>query len=404
MFRCKDLMMLPSFSKVKLISGQSGLSNTIRWVYKPENMNFSKWVRGHELLIVSAPVIRTNEFDLMKLLKKATSLQMSGMLLLVGNHYIESIPDDIISYSNKNSFPIFSMSAKVPLIDIFEEIGHAIAYDDQSSSGDSALFTDVVFGNAFDTDKFIDKCAKYDYDITGRQRMFIIRLESTAMAQSYDYENILEIIKKCFEKAKINVIATRFGSSCVGALKAETADDEKNDDIQKANDEVSCIKEVYLDIKNSINSIYDGWTIGMGVGSACTYPDKLHDSYAAASECIKILEKLSAGNGVYVHEEIGMYSIFMKSADKTYIHEFVEYTLGELIAYDKKSNAELVRTLRCYLWNECSLLGTSNELHTHRNTIKYRVKRIEEITGKSLDSAAVRLEFMNALLCMMLCF
>ena len=42
MFECKDLLTLPSMAQAKIIAGKSGLSNSIRWVYKPENMNFAK--------------------------------------------------------------------------------------------------------------------------------------------------------------------------------------------------------------------------------------------------------------------------------------------------------------------------------------------------------------------------
>lgn len=48
MFQCKDLLTLPSMAKARIIAGKSGLSNRIRWVYKPENMNFAKWVKGQD--------------------------------------------------------------------------------------------------------------------------------------------------------------------------------------------------------------------------------------------------------------------------------------------------------------------------------------------------------------------
>ena len=131
MFRCRDLMMLPSMAEAKLISGQGGLDRLIRWVYKPEDMHFAKWVRGNELLIISVPVIKSRDFDLRKLLNQAVKLRMAGMLLLVGEKYITQIPADVISCSNIKRFPIFCISGEIPLIDIFEEIGHAIAYDDE---------------------------------------------------------------------------------------------------------------------------------------------------------------------------------------------------------------------------------------------------------------------------------
>ena len=49
MFRCKDLLLLPSMAKARPLAGKEGMNNLIRWVYKPEDMNFSKWVHGNEL-------------------------------------------------------------------------------------------------------------------------------------------------------------------------------------------------------------------------------------------------------------------------------------------------------------------------------------------------------------------
>ena len=139
MFQCKDLLTLPSMAKARIIAGKSGLSNRIRWVYKPENMNFAKWVKGQELLIISTPVIQSKDFDLQAVIKKAKKLDMAGALLLVGDKYIASIDSTIISYSNLNDFPIFVISGEIPLIDIFEEIGHAIAYNKDSEDRKSVV-------------------------------------------------------------------------------------------------------------------------------------------------------------------------------------------------------------------------------------------------------------------------
>lgn len=432
MFRCKDLMMLPSFARVKLISGQRGLSNSIRWVYKPENMNFSKWVRGHELLIVSAPVIRTKDFDLMDLLKKSVKLKMAGMLLLVGDHYIESIPGEVISFSNKNGFPIFAMPASIPLLDIFEEIGHAIAYDDKSSTRCGELLMDVICGNSLDENIFKEKCLKYGYDISGQQRMFIFRIRSASMSETYDTEDTLEIINACFEDTGIPVMTASFTGSYIGCLSEGTHTIEEikavcgavqkkltgsgsmsdgcvGDDVSETlvgTGEINACTAVHTESKDIDRLAEAGKknaaVVYMGIGSTVQNPAQLHDSYLKASDCMKVLDKLNDAGGVYAYEDIGMYNIFLQCAGTPLVSDFVEHVLGVLLRYDKENKTDLVPTLKSYLWNGCSLIHTADELFTHRNTIKYRVRRIEEITGKSLDSASVRFEFMNALLCMML--
>ena len=60
MFQCKDLLTLPSMAKARIIAGKSGLSNRIRWVYKPENMNFAKWVKGQEPVTSNIRVLQSD--------------------------------------------------------------------------------------------------------------------------------------------------------------------------------------------------------------------------------------------------------------------------------------------------------------------------------------------------------
>ena len=75
MFQCKDLLSLTTLSQAKVIAGKGGMEKGIRWSYKAENINFEKWVRGKELLIVSSPVTQRKNFDLYKTIKKAIELQ-----------------------------------------------------------------------------------------------------------------------------------------------------------------------------------------------------------------------------------------------------------------------------------------------------------------------------------------
>lgn len=66
--------------------------------------------------------------------------------------------------------------------------------------------------------------------------------------------------------------------------------------------------------------------------------------------------------------------------------EAFHQVLGSLAEYDKSQNASLIHTLRVFLDNNRSWVNASLKLHIHKQTLVYRVRRIEEITGRSLDS------------------
>ncbi|WP_166360258.1 PucR family transcriptional regulator [Pseudomonas akapageensis] len=60
--------------------------------------------------------------------------------------------------------------------------------------------------------------------------------------------------------------------------------------------------------------------------------------------------------------------------------------LGNLADYDSQQGTPMLHTLRVFLAHNRSWLAAAKELHVHKQTLVYRMRRIEEITGRSLDN------------------
>jgi DNA-binding PucR family transcriptional regulator len=69
----------------------------------------------------------------------------------------------------------------------------------------------------------------------------------------------------------------------------------------------------------------------------------------------------------------------------------VEDTLGALIQYDEKYHTDFTYTLQVYLECNENISLVAETMFAHRSTIKYRLKRIEEIIGFSLSQSQNRL-------------
>lgn len=63
----------------------------------------------------------------------------------------------------------------------------------------------------------------------------------------------------------------------------------------------------------------------------------------------------------------------------------VRHVLGVLLEYDASHKAELVGSLRAFLAHNRSWKDTAQELHIHKQTLVYRMRRVEELTGRRLD-------------------
>ena len=62
----------------------------------------------------------------------------------------------------------------------------------------------------------------------------------------------------------------------------------------------------------------------------------------------------------------------------------VRQILGPVLEYDAEHDAQLVASLRTYLSYNRSLKATSEVLHVHKQTVIYRMRRVEELTGRQL--------------------
>ena len=77
---------------------------------------------------------------------------------------------------------------------------------------------------------------------------------------------------------------------------------------------------------------------------------------------------------------LGVYRILAVTPEEE-LASFYRDTLGPLLAHDPKSGGELLRTLEAYIASGGSPMETAQRLHTHRNTVLYRLDRIMKVLG-----------------------
>lgn len=76
---------------------------------------------------------------------------------------------------------------------------------------------------------------------------------------------------------------------------------------------------------------------------------------------------------------------------------FGQRVLGPVVEHDRRSGGELVATLTAFLAASCSWARTAEDLHLHVNTVRYRIERIEALTGRDLSRLEDRVDVLLAL-------
>jgi len=124
----------------------------------------------------------------------------------------------------------------------------------------------------------------------------------------------------------------------------------------------------------------------VGVGGRCHEVGDFPRSYREAQLALRIQKAVGGSDEVTLFDDLGVYQILATDTDASAMESFTRDWLGALLDYDRVRGAQLVRTLSEYLDRGGSYDSTATALSVHRSTLKYRLRRIREVSGYDLSS------------------
>ena len=95
--------------------------------------------------------------------------------------------------------------------------------------------------------------------------------------------------------------------------------------------------------------------------------------------------------------DLGTYRLLLSMTDPDALRAFADSMLAPLDAYDRDHGGELLASLQAFLHHNARWEVAAAELFVHRHTLRYRMRKVEELTGRDLSSSFDRIEFWLAL-------
>lgn len=135
----------------------------------------------------------------------------------------------------------------------------------------------------------------------------------------------------------------------------------------------------------------------IGVGGPVAELSTLRTSFSQASEALELAQALNRSEGTITFRELGMYH-WLRHLPRELLEGNVYYqAVRSLAAHDQAHNGELLGTLEAYLRSGAKATEAARQLNLHRNTLTYRLRRIEEVLDFVLDQPRTRLELYAAI-------
>lgn len=109
--------------------------------------------------------------------------------------------------------------------------------------------------------------------------------------------------------------------------------------------------------------------------------------YNQAVKSIELNNMLNLNNTISLYNEIKFYDLLSSTSNIIDYTDFCDPVLLKLKEYDMINNTDFYYTLYIFLKNNLSLQESSKELFIHRNTMRYKINKIKELTRSNLSDS-----------------
>lgn len=154
------------------------------------------------------------------------------------------------------------------------------------------------------------------------------------------------------------------------------------------------IKNDACTIANQVLDIFDSsvekgeiplfsWGIGENHGGFYTF----HEGYKDCMTALEIGRNFKGIGQRSTYANTGIFRVLSVLVKDSASIEMMHNIIGKVASYDQEKGLDLLHTLAVYLKNHCNVSQTSRELSLHRQSLLYRLKKIETLTDRSLSNA-----------------
>lgn len=505
-----EILSLVELSKMKVLAGEGGLSNEVKFVTIMDNPDIVYWMEESELLLTNGYFLKDySSKRMIRFIEELIAKNISGLFIKF-KRFIMEFPKDVLEYADKKEFPIIEVPVEMSWTDISDPVNRYLNekqfyFLHQAMSLRDSMLSLLLSGGTLGelcdlaSDSIGKQLAIYDekMKLIARSKyfnyqLFLVNDIRVKMRHRYTLP-IDELIK--YEHYSIQLqddlfflLPIEYGTDTWGYIVLETsylkplifADISKAEQLAALSVvEISKMKELkkiekqyysefithwimgemkeLVDIiqrgKQLNRQIYDHYVIcllerqkkncfedildqmvvkfkGDTLVTECFHLEKegrylflfpvladektrgklpaiydflshfgrvsISDEHKALAVPLAYREAKFAyscsemmRNKKIFFKETGILQLFFTSdyeLDKYFVDFYYKKYIQPLIDYDKQRNTELIKTLQTFIDHHLNIKDTAESLFIHENTLRSRIKRVEQVTRKDLQN------------------
>lgn len=347
--------------KLTIHGGRSGLGNAASWVYLAEDITNISFLKGGELIITTG-LFTQSGVTLRQFIRTLAACNCSGILLNTGKYiHVEDIAPEIIEFCDKNGLPIFTMPWEIFLVDIMQDLCRMFLQASHKFDSLSAAFQNAIYQTPV-PDNILRTINQFGFATQGKYRVIGIRHlhETTTVTSSLNSYNLKYHL---FEHDNMQILICDMDQ-----------------------------KSLSLEEMTKLLCYYDNITLGISDVAYSLAEIGVYYRHARFS-----LVAAEYWKRPYVQfDELGLLQLLFSTSEPALLESIYRNYLGKIEKYDEEHNTDYLNTLQIFMLSDCNLLETASRMHTHRNTIVYRIRKIKDLLNSELDNSLIKFNLMMA--------
>ncbi len=359
---------------LELVTGLGAADRLVRWIHSTELPDPTPWLKGGEVLLTTGLQLDGAKAQ-REFLERIAGHDIAALGFGTGFRH-RRLPAALVNAARKRDFPVFEVPYELPFIAITERVFARLLDEryellQRSMVGD--VLAEALSGRLYPEDL---QARLRPFGIGDRLAVLAFRVEDAGTAAS--------AVERSLEGERIgNLVAIRGGLLCAVIDASGSA--------QQHLDPVTLAARIRAELVPRLGD----------VRAAASRPAPTHSLRMAFHEARCSLEAVRLRNGnapeVATYEHLGAFQLLLSLQDEEALGSYCRSVLGPIEQGEGDYGDELVRSLDVFIEHNGHWEKAAAALFCHRHTLRYRIRRIEQLTGRDFSNARDRIEFWLAL-------
>lgn len=393
-----DVLTLPGLQALRLRAGQAALGNPVRWPYVAENAEIADWVMGGELVFVTGINHPRDEANLLLLVRQAVERATAGLVILTGAEYIQAIPAGVIAEAERLGLPLLEQPYGLKMVVVTQAIGTALVQQQMLGSSRQHVLEQLLEGDYQSLEVLLQRAVSLELPLNVPRQIALLRLENSERLfdgeEAASGERLLRDHRQCLQQ-RLEQCLQQLGDALplisqgehwIALLPCTNNHEEQRN------------RRLLSDLLGELDERLQPQRPVLGLSTGGHQPQRFALALGQARQALVAAQAFPERLGLCSFNELGVIELLGAIRDRSLLERFVERTLGPLIGDDSRHEPVLMPTLEAWFHENANLALAAHRLGVHRNTLSYRVQRIEALTGCSFDDPHDRLNISIALL------